>query len=219
MVSGMCFSQYSDHQLYQAYLERDMEIWKQYITSADWDNLSVEERRRLLNYEYGFSAYILGQDSEQARIQISRFESHLEAMKTYLPEARYHAYLSSLYTYKLGLDKKHLMKYASGIFDNMKSALALDSNDAFVLSMQGNVEFYSPFGNKKKALDYFLQSDSLYCSEMLEYEKWNLCAVRMTLVQCLIKLGRKEEARQLCEQYLAAEPSFEVIKKLKEECD
>ena len=207
MVSSMCHAQYSNHQLYEAYITRDMSVWEQYIDSADWDSLDIEERKQLLNYEYGFSAYILGIDVEKGKQLIQRFASHLEAMKSELPEERYCAYLASVYTYQLALDKSQLMKYAKGIFSNIQRAMELNPNDPFVLSMQGNVEFYSPFGSKKTALEYFQKADSLYGILGTDYERWNRRAVQMTYIQCLSKQRRGEEAIALCEKLLAEEPN------------
>lgn len=214
MVSSICYAQYSNHQLYQAYLTRDMNIWQQYIVSTHWDSLKVEEKKQLVNYEYGFTAYILGQDQEEARKHISLFEQHLNALKHQLPQAQYYAYLSCVYTYKLGLDKKHLMKYASGIFDNIKRAMELDDEDPLVLSMQGNVEFYSPFGNKKKALEYYQKSNTLYHQMPDAKELWNVRAVQMTIVQCLAKMNRAEEAKQQCELFLKEEPNCLIFQTL-----
>lgn len=214
MVSSICHAQYSNHQLYEAYLTRDMRIWQQYIVSANWDSLKVEEKKQLVNYEYGFTAYILGQDQEEARKHISLFEQHLNALKHQLPQAQYYAYLSSVYTYKLGLDKKHLMKYASGIFDNIKRAMELDDEDPLVLSMQGNVEFYSPFGSKKKALEYYLKADSIYHQMPNTAELWNVRAVQMTIVQCLAKMNRAEDAKQQCMQFLEEEPDCVIFQNL-----
>lgn len=214
MVSSICHAQYSNHQLYQAYLTRDMNVWQQYIVSTHWDSLKVEEKKQLVNYEYGFTAYILGQDQEEARKHISLFEQHLNALKHQLPQAQYYAYLSCVYTYKLGLDKKHLMKYASGIFDNIKRAMELDDEDPLVLSMQGNVEFYSPFGNKKKALEYYQKSNTLYHQMLDAKELWNVRAVQMTIVQCLAKMNRAEEAKQQCELFLKEEPNCLIFQTL-----
>ena len=77
----MCHAQYSNHQLYEAYLIRDMRTWQQYIVSANWDSLKVEEKKQLVNYEYGYTAYILGQDQEEARKHIALFEQHLSCHK------------------------------------------------------------------------------------------------------------------------------------------
>ena len=207
MVSSMCQAQYSNHQLYQAYITRDMSVWQQYINSADWENLDTEQRKQLLNYEYGYSAYILGINVEEGKQCIQRFASHLEMMKSELPEERYCAYLASVQSYRLALDKGQLMKYAKRVFSNIQRAMEINPNDPFVLSMQGNVEFYSPFGSKKEALVYYQKADSLYGVAGADYERWNRRAVQMTYILCLHKLRREDEAKKLCEELLAEEPN------------
>ena len=167
-----------------------MAIWEQYIVSTKWDSLSTEEQKQLLNYEYGFSAYMVGQNVDKARNFIDSYEHHLEDLKGHLSEARYYAYLSSVYTYKLALDKGRFMSYGKKLFDSIERAMKLDSKDALVLSMKGNVEFYSPFGNKKKALEYFQKADSLYAVSAIEYEQWNRRAVEMNIQQCIEKLNK-----------------------------
>ena len=217
MVSSMCHAQYSNHQLYEAYTTRDMSVWEHYIDSADWDSLDTEQRKQLLNYEYGFSAYILGVDLEKGKKFIQRFASHLEMIKSDLPEERYCAYLASVYTYQLAMNKTQLMKYAKGIYSNIQHAMELNANDPFVLSMQGNVEFYSPFGSKKAALEYFQKADSLYGVAGADYERWNRRAVQMTYIQCLSKQRRKEEAIALCAELLAEEPNHVNFQQLLKE--
>lgn len=203
----MCQAQYSNHQLYQAYITRDMSVWQQYINSADWEILDTEQRKQLLNYEYGYSAYILGINVEEGKQCLQRFASHLEMMKSELPEERYCAYLASVQSYRLALDKGQLMKYAKRVFSNIQRAMEINPNDPFVLSMQGNVEFYSPFGSKKEALVNYQKADSLYGIAGADYERWNRRAVQMTYILCLHKLRREEEAKKLCEELLAEEPN------------
>lgn len=207
MVSGLCFAQYSNHQLYEAYTTRDMSVWENYIDSADWDRLDTEQRKQLLNYEYGFTAYMLGVDVEKSKQLIQRLETHIEQMKSALPEERYCVYLASVYTYRLALNKGQLMKYAKIVFSNIQRAMEINPNDPFVLSMQGNVEFYSPFGSKKEALVYYQKADSLYGVAGADYERWNRRAVQMTYILCLHKLRRGKEAKKLCEELLAEEPN------------
>ena len=203
----MCYAQYSNCQLYEAYITRDMSVWEHYIDSADWDSLDTEQRKQLLNYEYGFSAYMLGIDVEKGKKLIMRFATHLEAIKGELQEERYCAYLASVYTYQLALNRGQLVKYAKRIFSNIERAMELNPNDPFVLSMQGNVEFYSPFGNKKTALGYYQKADSLYGIAGADYERWNRRAVQLTYIQCLDKQRRGDEAITLCEKLLAEEPN------------
>ena len=190
MVSSLCMAQYSNHQLYQAYLNKEMSVWEEYIVSAKWENLSIDEQKQLLNYEYGFTAYLLTVNTDKACDFIARYEKHLECLKPKLSAARYHAYLASIYTYKLALDKKHFIKYAKNIFANVDRAMELDSHDPLVLSMKGNVEFYSPMGSKKKALEFFLEADKLYASRGTDYEQWNRRAVEMNIEMCKEKLNK-----------------------------
>ena len=203
----MCHAQYSNCQLYEAYITRDMSVWEHYIDSADWSSLDTEQRKQLLNYEYGFSAYMLGIDVEKGKKLIQRFATHLEAIKGELQEERYCAYLASVYTYQLALNRGQLVKYAKRIFSNIERAMELNPNDPFVLSMQGNVEFYSPFGNKKAALGYYQKADSLFGIAGADYERWNRRAVQLTYIQCLDKQRRSDEAIALCEKLLAEEPN------------
>ena len=190
MVSVLCRAQYSNHQLYQAYLNQDMSVWEEYIVSTQWDSLSLDEQKQLLNYEYGFSAYKLGENADMAREFIARFEQHLLALKGELSAARYHAYLASVYTYKLGLDKAHMINKVKQLYANVNHAMELDDQDALVLSMKGNVEFYSPLGSKKRALEYFKKADSLYTAQGEAYEQWNHKAVEMNIEMCLEKLKK-----------------------------
>ena len=98
--------------------------------------------------------------------------------------------MTSVYTYKMALDKVHFMSYAKQLFASIKRAADLDNEDAFVMAMMGNVEFYNPFGSKKKALKYLEKADSLYTLSAAEYELWNHHAVRMTIEQCKEKLNK-----------------------------
>jgi hypothetical protein len=191
MVSGLCHAQYSNHQLYQAYLDQDVTIWGEYIASTEWDSLTIEEKKQLINYEYGYTAVVLGKDKEQAKERLQHYEQHLQAMKDVLPPARYEAYMASVYTYKMSLERNRLISHAKNLFACISRIKELDTRDALALSMLGNVEFYAPTGSKKRALEYFLQADSVYSVQAEEYERWNHQAVKMTIEQCKDKLNKR----------------------------
>lgn len=190
VVSGLCLAQYSNHQLYQAYLDQDVTIWGEYIASVEWEKLSLEEKKQLLNYEYGYTAVILGQDKENAKAVLQRYEQHLCALKENLPQARYEAYWASVYTYKMALEKKRMIVHAKNLFACINRIKELNTEDALALSMLGNVEFYAPTGSKKRALMYFQQADSVYDVQAEEYEMWNHQAVKESIEQCREKLNK-----------------------------
>lgn len=190
VVSGLCLAQYSNRQLYQAYLDQDVTIWGEYIASVEWEKLSLEEKMQLLNYEYGYTAVILGQDKEKAKAVLQRYEQHLCALKENLPQARYEAYWASVYTYKMALEKKRMIVHAKNLFACINRIKELNTEDALALSMLGNVEFYAPTGSKKRALMYFQQADSVYDVQAKEYEMWNHQAVKENIERCREKLNK-----------------------------
>ena len=190
MVSGLCGAQYSNHQLYQAYLDQEVTIWEGYIVSVEWGNMSIEEKKQLLNYEYGYTAVVLGKDKEQAEAMLQRYEQHLQDLKDHLPQVRYEAYMASVYAYKMALDKTQMISCAKNVFACIDRIKELETEDAFALSMLGNVELYAPTGNKKRALEYFQRADSIYSIHAEEYEQWNHHAVKMCIEQCKKKLNR-----------------------------
>jgi tetratricopeptide (TPR) repeat protein len=213
MVSSVCMAQYSSHQLYQAYLVGDMQVWGRYLEQGQWERMTKEEQHRYLNYEYGYLAYSIAKDANGAKTMLQQFEEHLQEARKTIDESEYYAYMSGLYSYKLSLEKIRILKYAPAIFENIKLAMKKGQNNPFVLAMQGNVEFYNPMGSKEKALDYFEQAEQLYLQTQ-RYEKWNLRTVQMHIIQCLDKMGRKQEAINQCKQYLEEEPKCVIFNKL-----
>ena len=207
MVQSVCLAQYSNHQLYQAYLAQDMTVWQQYIASSNWDEMTDEEKKQLLIYEYGFTAYSLSHSKDLAANMLQQYEQHLQKAQCILSEGEYLAYMVSVNTYKLALDNSKLLKYARGIYDNMNRALDVAQDDPFVLSMKGNVEFFSPVGSKKRALEIFVKADRIY-REQGTKDLWIVRAVQINIVQCLEKLGRNEEAILRCEEFLEEEPDL-----------
>ena len=191
MVSSVCHGQYSNHQLYQAYVEQDVSIWGEYIAQADWDSLSVEEKKQLLNYEYGYTAVVLGGEKAQAKAVLQRYEQHLETLKEEMTEAKYYSYLASVYTYKMALEKRRLISHAKNLFACVNHLIELETTDALALSILGNVEFYAPTGNKQKALRYFQQADSVYSISAEEYELWNHHSVKRNIGMCKEKLKKR----------------------------
>ena len=213
MASSLCMAQYSSHQLYQAYLVGDVHVWGKYLEKGRWEQMTKEEQHKYLNYEYGYLAYNIAKDANSAKTMLQQFENHLQEAKHFIDESEYYAYMTGLYSYKLSFEKTRVLKYAPAIFENIKLAMKKGPDNPFVLAMQGNVEFYNPMGSKEKALSYFEKAEQLY-KQTQRYELWNLRTVQMHIVQCLDKMGRKQEAINQCKQYLEEEPKCLIFSKL-----
>ena len=107
-----------------------------------------------------------------------------------------------------------LRKQIKGIYENINRAMEISPNDPFVLTMQGNVEFFNPFfGSKQKALKYYQKADSIYKqhANQYNYPRWNIRALQMPLLQSMGYVRSKEEVIQKCHELLAEEPKFSYI--------
>lgn len=214
LLSGFAYAQDSEQQLYEAYLNADMDVWARYIDSVSWDEASTEERFVILNYEYGYAAHAIGAKQEDAAYRLEQFATHLEAHRNHIDSGVYYTYKTGECTFRLSLEKKHIAKQIKGIYDYMDRAMTISPNDPFVLTMQGNVEFFNPFfGSKQKALKYYQKADSIYHLEPSQYDypRWNLRALQMPLLQSMGYVKTKEEVLQKCEELMAEEPMFSYI--------
>ena len=214
LFSSFCFAQSSEQQLYEAYLDADMDVWARHIDSMNWDSTTIAERTVLLNYEYGYAAHAIGAKLEDAAYRLEQFANHLEAHRAHLDSGVYYTYKTSECTFHLSLEKRQIAKQIKGIYEYINRAMEISPNDPFVLTMQGNVEFFNPFfGSKQKALMYYLKADSIYHThaDQYNYPRWNIRAMQMPLLQSMGYVRSKEEVLQKCNELLAEEPQFSYI--------
>ncbi len=217
LCSALCFAQYADEQLYNAFLQQDMSVWEEYISTADWESLSQEERRRLINYEYGFIATIVDQKESRADEYLSAFRSHVEEeyQGGFISEAHYCMYMSSANAYDYMLNKSRLFSAGLQSFKLVKKAAELAPDDPFVLTLKANVDFYAPTvfgGDKEAALQMFTRARNLFMNSMDCSHLWNYASLRMCIAQCYEKTGDKQRAIDECRSILAEIPDFRYIR-------
>ena len=217
LLSSLAFSQDLEQRLYEAYMCADLTVWAQYIDSVNWDVATNDERAMLLNYEYGYAAHAVSINQKDAAERLEQFANHLEALRAHLDSGVYYTYKASICSFRLSLEKKQIAKQIKGIYNYVDSAMTISPNDPFVLTMQGNVEFFNPFfGSKQKALKYYQKADSIYHLESgkYNYPRWNIRALQIPLLQSMDKLGMVEEGIQKCYEILDRDPYFPFITEL-----
>ena len=215
--SAICFAQYSDEQLYNAFLQQDMSVWKEYITTAQWEQLTGKERLRLINYEYGYIATAIDQKEPEAEQYLAEFRKHVESEYAAgeISEARYCMYMSSVNAYDFMLNKSRLFSAGLQSFKLVKKAAELAPDDPFVLTLKANVDFYAPpafGGNKEDALSMFLRARNLFVKTEDCKTLWNYASLRMCIAQCYEKTGNKQQAIDECRAILAEIPDFRYIR-------
>ena len=212
--SSICLAQYSDQQLYRAYLHRDMHIWEAYLADTDFAQAPLDEQLRYLNYQYGYVAYAISINHDNARQLLTDYEANLETLRPQLPQATYLAYKAGASSYELSLNHWLFGKYGKQIYSEVNRALSADPANPLAQTMKGNVEFYGPMGSKHEALKHYEKADILYRAQGVSPWLWNVRAVQLTLVQCIDKTQSREAAIVKCRQILAEEPDFLTLKEL-----
>ncbi len=214
-ISTCTFAQYTDKDLYEAYLTTDLSLWQSYIENTAWDNLSDYEKKRMLNYQYGFVANTLGGDKAFAQAQLDLFKTRTEAMQDNLSASTLSCYRSAYAAYQVKLGTWKVLKLALQSLDEAKAAVEKDSLNPLALTLKGNVDMYCPKafgGDKARALQYFLQAEERYRALGQTENNWNLRALQLCIAQCYEKTGEKEKAIEKCREILREEPNYAYIR-------
>ena len=217
---GLCLSmglhaQFSDKDLFIAYLHSDMPAWDRYLHSERWDTLSLKEQLRYINYEYGDVATAIDAKQPDAKEHLEAFKAHIDALERILPEATYKTYLSSYCAYRAKLSTLEFVKQGLKAKNLAMEAAQSDPTNPLALTLVGCIDFYAPAivgGNKERALQTFKQTKRLLELSGDTINNWNYASVEMQLAMCLAKTGHKEEAIALCEQLLQKYPGFVFIR-------
>lgn len=189
-LSAQDFS--ADRELFDAYRQENMAVWKDYIESLQPSAVSSQT----LIYEHGYCGYIVAEAKKEgkeallpeAKRYVQQFREHVEAQKGKLPAGHYEMYLSAVMVYELRL---HIAIRPIKAMSLAKEATRLAPEDPLVLSYYGTSLFYAPkpFGSKSEALTWFEKADSHFRDPQWEY-CWVREATKMYIRQCHEKLGK-----------------------------
>ena len=180
----------ADRELFDAYQQENMAVWKEYIDVRSDDVRCTKD----LLYEYGYCGYIVAEAKKEgkeallpeAKQYVAQFRKHVEAQKGKLPAGHYEMYMSAVYVYELRLHESLRPVKAMSL---AKETTRLAPEDPLVLSYYGTFLFYAPkpFGDKREALGWFEKAERCFRDA-----KWQYCWVReatlMYISQCHQKL-------------------------------
>ena len=140
------FSQTSYKQeIYEAYVENNMSEWKNIIDEMNLkSDKSKDFRLELLNYQYGYIAWCLGNDKDSQagdylEIALENFE-FLENI-SYMP-AILKAYKSAFWGFKIGLSFYKAPFLGPESLDFAELSVDLDKSNYFGYIQLGNIKFY-----------------------------------------------------------------------------
>lgn len=203
--------------IYNCYINNKMNDWKTIIDKMnEKENKSDEYTLELLNYQYGYIGWCLGNDKEDDA------EKYLDLAienTEYLENKNYqlsmiNGYKSALWGFKIGLAFYKAPFLGPESIDFAKKSIELDKNNYFGYLQSGNIEFYMPAafgGSKTLALKYYKKAETLLTDKK---ENWNYISLLIVIAQAYTKTGHYEKAKKYCEKILSIEPDFDWIKNI-----
>ncbi|MFO7656060.1 MAG: hypothetical protein R6W78_03260 [Bacteroidales bacterium] len=205
--------------IYAAYIGGNMAKWKKTIDEMhqkkDKNNAFVME---LLNYEYGFIGWCMGNDKHSlAKEYLRRAEANIEILENrkYMPSIL-NAYKSAFYGFKIGMNKIQAPFLGPKSLSHAKQAIELDPKNPFGYVQYGNAMYYMPEafgGSKTTALKNYKKAQSLYEVEReTNKHDWNYLSLLITIANACKEMKRKTEAKAYYELLLKIEPGFLWVK-------
>lgn len=214
ILATICNAQITDKQLYDAYLNGDFAVWKQYIDQTPANN---ENLPKILNYEYGYIGVCLGKkDETAAKNYLSRAKQHLAKWRELKGnEAMLLMYESAFAAFELSATHSNYAKLGIHSVKYANAAEKVDPANPYVLSLKGNTLFYRPViagGSKSEAISYYEKSIAEFEKQQLAQYNWEYLAALLTLAQSYDKTGAHEKALQICQKILRIAPTFKYVR-------
>lgn len=177
LCSGLCCAQIPTERLYQAWLQEDMTIWRNFLDSTKWETLSKADQAKYINYEYGYVALVAdGQLEDEITARIDTFATHLQSLRYYLQSAPYMAYRAAECAFRAKSSTIDLIPMGLKAQRLISSAFKYDKKDPFALTVAGVLDFYTPplfGGSRTRAMHYFKDATKNYELAGDTVNNWN----------------------------------------------
>jgi tetratricopeptide (TPR) repeat protein len=219
LLSGLQIKASYRSEIYSAYINNQMDNWKNVIERMDAiPDKSNELLMELVNYQYGYIGYCIGFDKEdEAKRYLSIAHKNLDILdKNKYNPSLINAYKSAFYGFRIGLNPITAPVNGLKSIDCAKTAMKLDPQQWFGYVQHGNIQFYMPStfgGSKREALKYYMKARELLEKEPESLsENWNYLSLMIVIGQTYTYLKDYTSARKVYEDILRIEPGFLYVK-------
>lgn len=201
------------------FLSDKMNEWKLLIDDLENSNqLPLEKRLELVNYQYGYIAWCVGKEKyRDANKYISKAERHLDELeKNNYAKSWIYSYRSAFNGFKIAMLRLKAPFLGPKSIDFAETALKIDPKNWFVYVQLANIKFYTPSivgGSKKEALNLYLKAKSLFELNDKNYaNNWNYPNLLVSIANAYIELEKFEDAKKYYNKALELYPNFHWIK-------
>lgn len=206
-------------EIYKAYISNDMNAWKKVIDKMDQQKTKSKEfKMELLNYQYGYIGYCLGQkDKKQAEKYIELGDEIISnfVKQSYKPSL-VNAYKSAFYGFKIGLNILKAPFIGPKSVDCAVLAMKQDTDNPYGYIQFANSQYYMPAafgGSKTEALKNYLKAEKLMAANKEQMkEDWNYLSLLAMIGQAHTELKDYQSAKAYYQKALTIEPNFLWVK-------
>jgi len=213
---------YASHKddIYKAYINNDMQAWKNTIDKMNLSsgNASKEFLLELVNYEYGYIGWCIGnKKTAEAKEYLRKAENRLDILeKNQYNLSMIEAYKSAFYGFRIGMNKIKAPVLGPKSIESAKLAVRYDLNNFFGFLQMGNIFYYSPVafgGSKSEAIENFRRAEKLILLQNARLANdWNYLSLLVTLAQAYENTNDYESAKNYYLKILRIEPNFGWVK-------
>lgn len=205
--------------VYNAFISNDMGRWKNTIDLMNLEkNKSNEFILELINFQYGYIGWCLGNDREkEAEGYMTLAEKNIKILESASFNPSYtNSYRSAFYGFRIGLNVIKAPFYGPKSIHYAEMAIEGDASNPFGYIQYANCQYYMPEafgGSKKKAIEYYIKALRLMESKVEAIAgDWNYLNLLTIIGKAYRESGDNTTAKVYYEKALAAEPGFMWIK-------
>jgi len=206
-------------EVYVSYICNTMQNWKKTIDQMNAVKVKSNEFiLEIVNYEYGYVAWCLGNKREDdAEKYLDLAEQNIE----YLAKKNYNismvnSYRSAFYGYRIGLNTWKAPFLGGKSDDCAKLAIKQDPNNPYGYIQRANIQYYMPSmfgGSKAEALKLYLKAKDLMEKDNTNLkENWNYLSLLTMIAQSYSYVNELHASKACYEKILKFEPRYQWVK-------
>lgn len=216
---GSVSAQDKSDMLLKAYLNGDMNSWLMYIEDAQSKNgQSVQQRLELLDYEYGYIAYLLSVNKKkEASAMLKKAILLLQSFPNWEDDAKLLSLMSAFNGFRIALSplKAPFLGPQAQAFAEKAIRVAGDVPWGYI--QMGNIKNYAPSifgGNKQEALMYYQSAQKLFKVKMPDtyIDNWQYLNLVIIMADVFFQNKNRVEAQRLYKYLIELHPDFKWVR-------
>ncbi len=213
---GFTFVYGQNKSIYDAYKSGDMLAWQSTMNAIE--PKTDAEILALINYQYGYTAWCIGQKRDD---EAKKYLDSAQSLVKKLEKKDYHtstlwAYKAAFVGFEIGIDPHRAPFIGLRSLAFAKQSTKADPSNYFAYLQLGNSAFYTPKvfgGSKKDAIGYYLHALELIEKDaQLLRDNWNYLNLLATIINAYYEMGDYERAQTYCTKALSVAPDFSWVK-------